>query len=244
MKKLLILNWKENPSSISVACSLFKKTAYVAKKLPVVVVPPFVFLSAIKDLKKKNSLILGAQDVSIFSGGAFTGDISATMLKSVGVSYCIVGHSERRRYYNETCALIAKKIIALQDNSIVPILCVGEKKRMAPASAYRIVAGQMKRALSSVDKKKTLVVAYEPVWSIGGDKPTDDVYANAVMEKMRAFLRDFWQGSFVVIYGGSVSPNTIDSFLGDGGADGFLVGSASLRPLDVAKIIKKIYGKK
>jgi len=244
MKKLLILNWKENPPSPLVARKLFEQIARVAKKLPVVVAPPFVFLGIFGGQKKKNTIALGAQDVSMFSDGAFTGDVSASMLKSLGVSYCIVGHSERRRYHNETCALIAKKIVALQKCSIVPVLCVGEKKKMTPSAAYKLVAGQMRRALSVADKKKTLVIAYEPIWSIGGGKPTDSAYAREVMEKMRSFLSNFWRGSFVVLYGGSVSSDTIDSFLGDGGADGFLVGSASLRPFDVAKIIKKIYGKK
>jgi len=252
MSKLIVFNWKENPTTREEAISLAKRVQEQAIEkgaVDVVVAPPSVFLSDVaeKFLETESPVKLGAQDVSLFEGGSHTGEISPAMLKDLGVSYCIVGHSERRAM-GETDEVVSKKIHKLLEIGIVPILCVGEPQKISNEDAWELVRGQLEAALSPIKNLKfeirNFICAYEPVWAIGGDKEVDSAHADAVIERIYIYLRDYLSGSFVVLYGGSVGGASIGRFSRSQHIGGFLVGSASLVPSEINSIIEYIYGKR
>lgn len=238
MKKLVAFNWKENPQQIQEAFALADRVEVNAKKyqqVEVVVAPPAVFLLSIAHrLENCQGVACASQDVSLFDGGAHTGEISAQMLSEIGVTYCIVGHSERRAM-GESDEMVAKKLLALLDNNIEPILCVGETQKDSEDATWKFIETQLQRALPSVSA--SVVIAYEPVWAIGGDKEVDLEGAGKVVERIRSFVHETYPQLRVrVVYGGSVHAKNVSEVF-DCGVDGVLVGSASLREKDVDIII-------
>ncbi len=237
MKKIIVGNWKMNPSDLLVAKKLFlsiKRTASQLKKVKVVVCPPFVFVSDLKKLSG-DCVLIGAQDLFYEEGGAFTGEISPSMLKSAGVSYAIVGHSERRNL-GETDEIINRKILAGLRGGLKIILCIGEKLRDESGDYLNFIRGQMATDLKGVSKKllKNLIIAYEPIWAIGKDAPRaaspDDVIEISIFIRRilaQMFGRDIAM-SVEILYGGSVDDNNSNDFLKDSGVSGLLVGRASL----------------
>lgn len=232
MKKVIVANWKMNPRTEGAARKLARDSDFVG----VVVAPPFPFLEPVNKVLK--NALLGAQDVFFenpFPGGAYTGEVSATMLKKLGVSYVIVGHSERRSL-GETDAVVAKKVKALLAEKLKVILCVGEKKQVRSrgmAAVLHFIDGQLKRSLAGVSVRKNIAVAYEPVWAIGSgknDRPEDTA---AVAKFIRKKLK------LPVLYGGSVNSKNISEFFENGGVDGALVGGASLRGKEFKKLVTR-----
>lgn len=250
MKKLVVFNWKMNPSSFQKAKKLFdfslKQSRKLSAHLSVVIAPPFVYLEHFfyllnSKFKKEKGISLAAQNVSFKNEGSFTGEISAKMLKDIGVSYVIVGHSERRYLFGENDSLIAEKIKRAWENKITPILCVGEKKRSSFSSAWSFVRKQIEKDLVFLKKgEKNLVIAYEPVWSIGGNKPVDPLRASLMIEKIKSFLKERFHLLLPVLYGGSVDCQKIDDFLKYSQIDGFLVGSASLSLREIKCLLTKV----
>jgi triosephosphate isomerase len=238
MKKLVIFNWKMNPPTRTAAVRLARNICRLRNtRRNVFVAPPAVYLSLLAPLQRG---ALAAQNVAAEKEGAFTGEISAPMLKSVGVRYCIVGHSERRYLFGESDALIARKVSALGSVGITPVLCVGERRRSSFVSARRAVIQQLQKSLAGTGLKKQLVVAYEPVWAIGGDKKTNVGHTRRVIAAIRRWLSENGWLKAAVLYGGSVSAKNVGAFARESGTDGFLVGSASLRLPDVKRIIKAV----
>jgi len=244
MNKLVVFNWKENPETLKKASELVEAVCGVAMQnnsAEVVIAPPAVFLSDVAEkLHEKKSVVkLGAQDVSLFEGGAHTGEISSQMLKNLGVSYCIVGHSERRAM-GEDDETILQKIKELFGAGIAPILCVGESERVSQEDAWEFVQTQLQAVFPKTfnPQPSTLgfVVAYEPIWAIGGDKEVDLDHANFVIKKIKQFLYTNFRIQASVLYGGSVHTQNIEEVFSRD-ISGVLVGSASLREDDVEKII-------
>ena len=212
MKKIIIGNWKCNPKSLAEAKKLFN----AVKKTGAVICPPFVYLSKFK------YKFLGAQDCFWEQSGPYTGEVSPKMLKSLGVKYVIIGHSERRAL-GETKEIIEKKLRAALKVGLIPILCVGEKKG---ENFKKVIDKQLKDL-------KGIIIAYEPVWAIstsGGDFCSPEK-ARKVMEYIRTKTND------LVVYGGSVDSKTVKGYI-DIGFDGVLVGGASLDAKEFIKIIK------
>jgi triosephosphate isomerase len=261
MKKILIANWKENPSSEKKASVLFHGIAKAAGKIKrsnaeVVICPPFIYLESIAiafrkmPASAKKNLALGAQDVFWEEKGAFTGQVGPKMLKSLGVRYVIVGHSERRKYAKETDTTINKKIkLALKDKLNV-ILCVGEppavrKKGMRAAEAF--IKNQLKKDLAGIRGK--VIVAYEPIWAIGSgknDNPEDAAHIARFIRKATAAMgghggrnRNVVAG---VLYGGSVNSGNVGDYVQYKEISGALVGGASLKAREFAKMIAAIRG--
>lgn len=232
MKKMIVANWKMNPRTERGAIALARASDFPG----VVVAPPFPFLESVKKVLRKASL--GAQDVFFenpFPGGAYTGEVSAAMLKKLGVSYVIVGHSERRNL-GETEAVVAKKVKAVLAEKMRVILCIGEHKQVRArgmGAVLSFIDGQLKRGLAGVASRRNVVVAYEPIWAIGSgknDRPEDtEMIARAIREK--------W--GVQVLYGGSVNSKNIFAFLKIGSIDGVLVGGASLKQAEFRKLVKK-----
>jgi triosephosphate isomerase len=243
--KLLIFNWKMNPQSEKEADSLY---AFSKKSsLDLVIAPPSLYLDRLLK-KKSNKIRVVAQDVFYREKGAFTGEISPRMLKNMGVWGVIVGHSERRIIFKENDLLIKNKLKAVINEGLMPILCVGERKRVSLKESWNYVKNQLEKDLPPAINHRPLttklVVAYEPIWSIGGDKPTDAFHSEQMINKIKDYLNTVYGIQYPVLYGGSVNCHNIDAFLAFDRIDGFLVGSASLKKDEISCIIKKIINKK
>ena len=208
----------------------------------VVVCPPYVYLWEIGRRLKDSSLRLGAQDVCAEAQGAFTGEVSAVMLKDVGCTYVLVGHSERRALYGEGDQLVARKFVAAQAGLLTPILCVGETLEERERGATReVVARQLEAVLdlAGVAAFARAVVAYEPVWAIGTGKTASPEQA----QEVHAFIRDrimtrdaIISGAVRLLYGGSVKASNAAELFGKPDVDGGLVGGASLKADEFLRI--------
>lgn len=251
-KKIVIGNWKMNPTSLKEAENLFKnivknKTEY--KNTDVVICAPYLFLPNLSKVKS-GKISLGAQDVFYEPKGAYTGEISTQMLANFKLKYCIVGHSERR-LMGESNEICNKKIISLLKSGITPILCVGENVRDESHEYLNIVREQIVSCLAGIPKNSLnkIVVAYEPIWAIGINatrevKPSECEEMMLYIKKIIADLSDpKIAHSMRVIYGGSVHPKNAPDLISNGQTDGFLVGRDSLSPDKFTKIIKATQAK-
>jgi len=216
MKKLIIANWKLNPTTLKDAQALAALVSIKAKN-KVVLCPPMVYLSSILYPN------LGAQDCFWQEKGAYTGQTSVVQLKDLGIKYCIVGHSEKREV-GDTDEMINGKIKSLLENKIIPILCVGfgTKVEQDDLEVTDVLKQQLDVSLARIDRSK-LIVAYEPVWAIGTGKNATPEHA----EKIAIFIKSKY-GVPKVLYGGSTNANNSKSFLQQPNIDGLLVGGASL----------------
>ena len=253
MKKIIIGNLKMNLISLEEREQYLKafKKELVGKKMTngeVVLCPPAIHLESFgKVLGKK--VALGGQNCFWEDRGSYTGEISPLMLKNFGCEYVIIGHSERRKYFGENERTINQKVIASLRNNLSPIICVGETKaERQSGETMRVITGQVKEAFIGVaqGKLEKIVVAYEPVWSVGSDIiPT----ANEIMEA-KVLIQKILSRSFPkkyvekvqIIYGGSVSSKTVKQACIDSGMEGALIGRESLTPREFLKICKIING--
>lgn len=238
--KLLVANWKMNPASVAEAIALAKATDFES----VVLCPPFPFLADVKRVVQKAQL--GAQDVFWHDpAGPFTGEVSAAELISLGVTYVILGHSERRRC-GETDEVIGKKVAAVLQANLIPIVCVGETSEEKLAGKKEVILSrQVEAVFSSLEprayKLKPMYIAYEPVWSISTEPgAVADTPENAVstIDHLRDCVvkLDLENVNIKFLYGGSVSAATAPGFLKESAIDGVLVGGASLKPDELQKI--------
>lgn len=200
----------------------------------VILCVPFTDLTTVVAGTVGNAIEIGAQNVHWEDVGAFTGEISAPMLREMGVNYAIVGHSERREYFGESDETVNQRLLAAQKHGLTPILCVGESKTTRDAGqAETWIYGQLERDLVGVDLSN-LVIAYEPIWAIGtGDTCAADE-ANRIIGLIRSKLTD---KTVPIQYGGSVKPENIDEIMAQPEIDGVLVGGASLDPDGFARIV-------
>lgn len=251
---LIVGNWKMNPATIGKARELFLsiRKEIGRKKLDtqIAIAPPFPFLSEMERLSPSQRIGLSAQDVYFENIGAHTGEVSLPMLKSVGVSSVIVGHSERRAA-GESDEEIYKDIQTIFKSTLTAIICVGEQARDQHGNYFGIVEAQLRSAIRSVPKNKLkqLVIAYEPVWAIGTGKHAtpEDVH------EMKLFIQKIIADQFGrnaiakvrILYGGSVKKKNAEELLTVGGVDGFLIGGSSLKAKEFASIIHiaEAYGK-
>ncbi len=203
-------------------------------RVQIIIAPPYPFLDSAQSLLKDTPVCVSAQDVSIHSDGAFTGEISATMLKSMELPYCIVGHSERRQYHHETDATVNARIKRLKEACISPIVCIGETLEQREAGkTEEVVLSQITGCLAGLDSSEDLVIAYEPVWAIGTGKNATPEQAQQVHKLIRDWLASKYgktaADTIVILYGGSMKPDNIDALLAMPDIDGGLIGGASLK---------------
>ncbi|RKD29113.1 triose-phosphate isomerase [Thermohalobacter berrensis] len=230
-------NWKMN-KTISEGLVLVKELKEVAEKtdVEVAVCVPFIALKDIKEEIKDSKIKLGAQNMHWEESGAFTGEISPVMLKDIGVDYVIIGHSERRQYFNETDETVNKKIKSALKHEINPIVCVGETLEEREKGIEKdIVKNQVLKAFDGVEKDDVtkIVIAYEPIWAIGTGKTASSEDAN----EMCAFIRKTIEEKYGIDvservriqYGGSVKPHNVTDIMNQADIDGALVGGASLK---------------
>ncbi len=216
-----------------------------AEKVEIMIAPPFTALTGVFDVVRHTSIRLGAQNLHWEPEGAYTGEISGTMLFSAGCRYVIIGHSERRQYFGETDDSVNRKILAALAAGLSPVICVGESESEREAEkTFSILDKQMQNGLEglSLNQMDSAVIAYEPVWAIGTGKTATPQQAQEVHEYLRKFLVGRFGEETAqktrILYGGSVKPENISELMGLPDIDGALVGGASLQPETFSKIIK------
>ena len=247
MRPFLIAgNWKMNGDS---ALNRDLVAGIVSGLVPsegvdVLVCPPYPYLAAVSDGLDGSGVALGAQNVSENDSGAFTGEVSAAMLRDVGAAYVIVGHSERRTLYGETDEQVGAKFIAAQKHGLVPVLCVGETLAEREASETEAVIGRQLSAVVStagIAAFSKAVVAYEPVWAIGTGMTASPEQAADVHRHIRSLLADEDENiaaAVQILYGGSMKGDNAPGLLGMADIDGGLIGGASLKAADFLAIVE------
>jgi len=245
VRPLVAGNWKMNGVSASLAeIEAMRRAADAgeAGEAELAVCPPATLLALAAAKLKGGQLALGAQDCSPEPGGAFTGDISAAMLRDAGAAYVIVGHSERRHYHHETDELVRAKAEAALKAGLIPIVCVGETlAERDRGEQAAVVVRQLRKSLPRGGTSETVVIAYEPVWAIGtGHTPTPGDVA-VVHNGIRALLAEVGgprAAKTRLLYGGSVKPNNCGELLTLNNVDGALVGGASLKAAEFLAIAR------
>lgn len=244
-KPIIAGNWKMNKTSKEAAQFIIEFRDMVKDaKCEVVICPAFTSLAQVITLTVDTNIKVGAQNMYYEESGAYTGEVSPTMLKELGVDYVILGHSERRQYFKEDDGVINKKVKAAFIYDLIPILCVGETLEEREAGkTYDILKNQLSKDLQSIDAENVLnmVIAYEPIWAIGTGKTATAKDANDVIAFIRKTIKELCgevAGNKVRIqYGGSVKPTTIKEQMNQSDIDGALVGGASLNANDFAQIV-------
>jgi triosephosphate isomerase len=248
-KKIVAGNWKMNKvlteslSLVSEVRSMVRDE--VRHDAEVIVIPPFTSLAPANKLIEGSDIILGAQNCSTEEAGAYTGEVSVKMLSSVGVSYVLVGHSERRSYFGETNEMLAKKVAIALNNGITPIYCCGETlENREDKTFFQVVEKQITEGLFGLheDQLQKVVIAYEPVWAIGTGQTASAEQAQEMHSYIRKLIEarfgDKVANSIRILYGGSVNPKNASELFSCADIDGGLIGGASLKPRDFVEVVK------
>lgn len=215
-----------------------------ARGVEIVLAPPFTAIAALAAATRGSNVGVAAQDIHFEPEGAYTGEVSAAMVKAAGASYAIVGHSERRRYFGETDDRVNRKAKAALAAGLVPIACVGETLEEREAGrTFEVVERQVRAALAGIgpNRGQDVIVAYEPVWAIGTGKTATPEQAQEVHAFIRGIVASLWGDAasrLRILYGGSVKPENIAELMARDDIDGALVGGASLSPGSFARIVK------
>ncbi|NOX85531.1 MAG: triose-phosphate isomerase [Chlorobi bacterium] len=245
-KKIVAGNWKMNKTFTEAEELLAYIAESIEKETPceVVTCPPAVYLEMATDFAMESNLLVGAQNVSQFEGGAYTGEISAAMLDSIDVNYCIVGHSERRKYFHETDEMLAQKVNILLDYGINPIFCCGEQLGEREKEIhFGVVRSQLQNGLFHLNESEfhNVVIAYEPVWAIGTGRTASPEQA----QEMHGFIRSLVTEKYgkkvaddtTILYGGSCNAGNARELFSQEDVDGGLIGGASLKGEEFIKIV-------
>ena len=240
---LIAGNWKMN-TTVGEAIDLVKTMRKELDKISSVdkvICPPFVSLATIRELLKKSSIKLGAQNLYFAEKGAYTGEISPLMLADL-CEFVITGHSERRQHFNETGEFVNQKIAAALKVSLKPILCIGERlEENEDGKTEEVVAGQLNSSLAGIDDLNGLLIAYEPVWAIGTGKAATGEQANETISFIRRNVAKLYDDKIAreirILYGGSVTSANAAEFMQQPEIDGALVGGASLKANEFLSIV-------
>ncbi len=234
MSKTIIANWKLNPATIAEAKKLAKESDIAG----LIICPPFPYIEDVAASLKKSKL--GAQDLFWEEKGAFTGEVSGSQMKELGIEYVIIGHSERRQNLGETDDMVAKKVFAAMQDGLTPVLCVGETRAERDKNKTKeVVERELRIGLSKVlHEKKEAIIAYEPIWAIGTGSPDS---AQNMVEMVR-YIRELLKGigsqlTVRIIYGGSVKSGNARQFMEQKEIEGALVGGASLSGEEIKNIV-------
>ena len=249
-RKLLLGNWKMNktPSQAIEFAKASKDLGKLARsnRIDMGVCVPYIDLVPVKKIIKK-SLIVGAENCHYEDHGAFTGEISIPMLKEIGISWCIIGHSERRQYNGETSETCNKKILALLKNDMVPVYCCGESfETYNEGKTKEFVKEQIITGFKDVayEDAAKVVIAYEPIWAIGTGKNASEEIAEDICKFIRKTIKDLYDVKVAnkvrILYGGSVKPASVKGYLSQKDVDGALVGGASLEVESYKELLTSI----
>ena len=246
--KVVAGNWKMNNDlngSINLVSEIKKGLVGKELKTKAIVCPPFTSLESVNEITKESEVKLGAQNMYFEENGAFTGEISPSMLKSVGCEYVILGHSERRTIFGETNQVINKKIKTAIKHELKPIFCIGETlEEREKEITFKVIETQVNEGLAGLSEAElsNLIIAYEPVWAIGTGKVATPAQAQEVHKFIRELIAKLYSQAFadqlVIQYGGSVKPDNSKELLTQPDIDGALVGGACLKADSFIKIIE------
>lgn len=243
-KKIVIGNWKMNTGFEEALNLVLDINKLKGRNLEAIILTPFTHIKSVQEIACAN-LKVGAQNVSQFENGAFTGEISAEMLSSLNAKYVAIGHSERRTIFNESDEIVAAKLNAALKNNLKPILCCGEALEIRKAGKHiDFITQQLKAALANLTKEAMLqtIIAYEPIWAIGTGETASAAQAQEVHLKIRALVSELFDSKTAentsIIYGGSVKPSNAKELFSEPDIDGALVGGASLNAESFVNIIK------
>ncbi len=246
-KKVIAGNWKMNKNlseSISLISGI-KNNLPAELSSEVIVCPPYTSLETVHSLIKDTPIRLGAQNMHFEENGAFTGEISANMLKSVGCEFVILGHSERRHIFGETDKIINKKIQKAVSSGLKPIFCIGETlEEREDGNAFNVIEEQITKGLNGISPEdfSSITIAYEPVWAIGTGKTASPEQAQEIHKFVRELITKLYSQNHsenvIILYGGSVKPNNAASLLSENDIDGALVGGACLQAESFVQIIE------
>ncbi|MGB9722153.1 MAG: triose-phosphate isomerase [bacterium] len=238
MNPIIAGNWKMNkdPAESRVLVQKLLELAGDVKDRDVIICPPFTSLPAVAEILRNSRFKLGAQNMHWERSGAFTGEVSGLFLKSLGCEYVIIGHSERRRIMGEGDEMINKKLKTALEIGLISIFCIGEtEKEREDGKTEEVIHRQLKQGLRDIEfEVHKIIFAYEPVWAIGTGKTATPEQASEV----HRFIRTQFKKQITILYGGSVNAKNIDSLMAEKEIDGVLVGGASLKPEEFARIIK------
>ncbi len=247
-KNIVAGNWKMNKTFSEAQSLMFQLLEYRknnTSNCEVYIAPPSLYLTMAKDVFANGEVGVYAQDISEYESGAYTGEISVSMLESVGVDGSIIAHSERRQYHGETDSHANRKVKALLDKGLVPIYCNGERLEQRKDGSYlEVIKNQTQVALFtlSADEIKKVVIAYEPVWAIGTGETATAEQAQEVHAYIRSLIAEKYgkevADEISILYGGSVKPDNAKEIFSQPDVDGGLIGGAALKIEDFAKIIE------
>ena len=242
-------NWKLNkgPNEAVEFIYEFKEMASTEDMEKFILFLPALTLGSVANTLTQENMLWGGQNVYFETSGAFTGENSAKVLKELGATHCLVGHSERRQLFGETDEWMAKKVRVLQDNDIEPMLCVGETLEQREAGkTIEVISHQLAKGLENLDREKPFSIAYEPVWAIGTGKVATPEIAEeahcALREKLQSIVDQDKAKNTSILYGGSVKPDNAKELGDKPNIDGFLVGGASLDPQSFFNIFVNAMG--
>ena len=246
-KKIVAGNWKMNTTpaeGLELVKNVIAQSAEVCECVNFIVCPPFTHLSMVAEAAKGSRVAVGAQNCAAEAKGAYTGEVSAEMLASLGIEYVILGHSERRQYYGETSATLNAKMAQAYANGLTPIYCVGENLEEREADKhFEVVKAQLEEVVFNLTEEQfgKLVIAYEPVWAIGTGKTATAEQA----EEIHAYIRQVLTEKFgaaaeetAILYGGSCKPSNAQEIFAKENVDGGLIGGAALKAEDFIGIGK------
>ncbi|MBI5399633.1 triose-phosphate isomerase [Candidatus Saganbacteria bacterium] len=242
-KPIMAGNWKMFKTEIEAVdfCAKLKPLINDVSNITILICPSFPALPKVWDEIKDSKMALGAQNLHWEEEGAFTGEVSAAMLKCVGCSYVIIGHSERRQYFGETDVTVHKKLLAALKHNLSPIVCIGETLEQRDKNeTFKVIETQVKGAFHGIDVKHwdNIVIAYEPVWAIGTGKTATPEQAQEVHAFIRGLLPAEVAPKTRILYGGSVKPENVKELMAKPDIDGGLVGGAALKIESFEKLIK------
>ena len=242
---LIAGNWKMHNNcaeSVALVSQLVKSVP--EREVDIVVAPPYTALSSVATVLKDSSIALAAQNIFWEESGAFTGEIAPAMLKDVGCTHVIIGHSERRQFFNETNETVNKRLKAALRATLIPIVCIGETlDEREGEKTLAVIEEQITGGLQKVspDGMELVIIAYEPVWAIGTGKTATPEQAQEVHHFIRELIARIYNGQIAegirILYGGSVKPDNVDHLMAQTDIDGALVGGASLKADSFARII-------
>ncbi|HQP31856.1 MAG TPA: triose-phosphate isomerase [Deltaproteobacteria bacterium] len=248
MRRALIAgNWKmyKTLADVDAFAAAFAGAVEGVTGRAVVICPPFIYLERLAQAFKGTAIKVGAQNVYWEDQGAFTGEVSAPMLKSLGITFVIVGHSERRQYFGDTDTTVNKRVLAALKSALIPIVCVGETLEQREAGhTMSVIDTQVRLGLKGLSQEQAagVIIAYEPVWAIGTGRTATPEIAQEVHAHIRGIIADLFGESIAnntpILYGGSVKPDNIDELMAKPDVDGALVGGASLEAASFERIVK------
>lgn len=246
-KKIVAGNWKMNTvpaEGLELVKNVIAQSVEVAEDVNFIVCPPFTHLAMVAEAAKGSRVAVGAQNCAAEAKGAYTGEVSAAMIASLGVEYVILGHSERREYYGETSATLNKKMEQAYANNLTPIYCVGERLEEREAERhFEVVKAQLEEVVFNLTPEQfsKLVIAYEPVWAIGTGKTATAEQAEEIHAYIRKVLAEKFGAAAeetAILYGGSCKPSNAQEIFAKENVDGGLIGGAALKAEDFIGIGK------